>query len=199
MTSGRAERWRWLALGGIVGPVAFVGAWIGCGLATTGYSAVSNAISDLARIGAATRPAMSTGFVVYGVGVPVYALALRRALPGRAWIAAVVCGVSTLGVAAVPLGWGHDGRHGLFAGIGYVAIAALPALAVAPLRRAGRSRWATTSLVMALAAGVCLGATVAGPAHGLFQRAGLTIVDVWIMASAVLILAGRSVPARRRG
>lgn len=183
----------------MVGPVAFVGAWIGSGLATTGYSAVSNAISDLARIGAGTRPAMSTGFIIYGVAVSVYALALRRALPGLAWVAAVVCGVSTLGVAAVPLGWAHDGLHGLFAGIGYAAIAATPALAVAPLRRAGRSQWATTSLLMALAAGGCLVATVAGPAHGFFQRAGLTIGDVWIVTSAVVILAGRSVTVRRRG
>jgi hypothetical protein len=149
MTTRPSDRQRLLAVGGIVGPVAFVAAWIGCGLATGGYSAVSNAISDLARA---------------GVGV-------------------------------VSLGRGHDGLHGLFAGIGYAAIAATPGLAVGPLRRAARRSWATVSLVAAVAAGACLVATVAGPAHGFFQRAGLTIGDAWIVASAALILAGHRAPA----
>ena len=183
-------RSRPLAAGGIVGPVAFVSAWIGCGLATNGYSAVRNAISDLARIGAPTRAAMTLGFVVFGVAVPVYAIALRGTLAGRAWIAAVVCGISTLGVALVPLGRGTDALHGFFASVGYVAIAATPALASAPLRRAGRARWATVSLVAAGVSAVCLALTVAGPAHGLFQRAGLAAGDAWIVASAVAILAG---------
>jgi len=34
---------------------------------------------------------------------------------------------------------------------------------------------------------VCLLATVAGPAHGLFQRLGLTIGDAWIVATAVAL------------
>ena len=38
------------------------------------------------------------------------------------------------------------------------------------------------------AAGLCLLATVAGPAHGLFQRLGLTIGDAWIVATAVVLL-----------
>ena len=159
-------------------------------MATTGYSAISNAISDLARIGATTRPAMTAGFVVFGVAVPLYALALRRALPGPAWIAAVVCGVATLGVAAVPLGRGQDGLHGLCASIGYAAIALTPALAIGPLRRGGRPRAATASLVIAAMAALCLVATVAGPAHGFFQRAGLTLGDAWIVVTAVVILRG---------
>ena len=171
--------------------MAFVAAWIGCGLATEGYSAVSNAISDLARLGAPTRSAMTVGFIVFGVAIPLYSIALRRALAGPAWIAATVTGLATLGVAAVPLGWGRDGLHGLFAGIGYASLALTPALAVVPLRRLGRRRWATASLVAAVAAGVCLIATVAGPAHGLFQRTGLFVGDVWIVASAVAILTGR--------
>jgi len=181
----------WFALGGVVGPVAFVAAWIGCGLATDGYSAVSNAISDLARLGASTRVAMTIGFVVFGFAVPLYAVALRRALAGPAWIAATMTGLATLGVAAVPLGWGRDGLHGLFASIGYVTLALTPALAVRPLRDLDRGRWAVASLAAAVIAGLCLIATVAGPAHGLFQRAGLFIGDAWIVASAVVILTRR--------
>ena len=134
---------------------------------------------------------MTAGFVVFGVAVPIYALALRRALVGGAWVAAIVCGVATLGVAAVPLGRGSDGWHGTFAGIGYVALTLVPTLAVVPLRRSGRGRWALTSAVLAAVAASCLVATTVGPAHGLFQRAGLAAGDVWLVMSAVVILRGR--------
>jgi hypothetical membrane protein len=180
---------RLLALGGIVGPVVFVSAWIGSGLATDGYSAVSDAISDLARVGAPTWAAMSIGFVVFGTAVPLYGLALRLVMPGPAWIAVVICGVSTLGVAAVPLGRGADGVHGLFATIGYVSIAAAPALAVGAFRRSGQTGWATFSMAVAALAAACLLATVAGPAHGFFQRSGLAAGDLWIVATAVVIVA----------
>jgi hypothetical membrane protein len=73
------------ATGGVVGPVAFVAAWLGAGLATGGYSAVEGAISDLAAVGAPHRGLMTLGFVVFGVAVPIYGLALRRVLPGWSW------------------------------------------------------------------------------------------------------------------
>jgi hypothetical membrane protein len=174
---------------GIVGPVVFVSAWIGCGLATDGYSAVSDAISELAEVGASTRWIMTGGFVVFGTAVPAYAaLALRPALPGRAWVALVVTGLSTLGVAAVPLGRGTDGLHGAFATVGYVSLALAPALASVALRRNGRAVAATWSLSAAAAAGVCLLATLPVPAHGMFQRLGLAFGDAWIVATAVVLL-----------
>ena len=52
---------------------------------------------------------MTAGFIVFGVAVSLYGVAVRRTLAGWAWLAAVVCGVATLGVAAVPLGRGSDG------------------------------------------------------------------------------------------
>ncbi len=131
---------------------------------------------------------MTAGLVVFGVAVPLYGVLLRDALPGRSWIALVVTGLATLGVAAVPLGRGTDGLHGAFAGLGYVSLAAAPALAAFELRRRGRRAAATWSLAAAGVAGVCLLATVAGPAHGLFQRLGLTIGDAWIVATAVVLL-----------
>lgn len=179
---------RLLAVGGIVGPVVFVWAWIGGGLAAGGYSAVGDAISDLARAGAPTRAVMSIGFVVFGIAVPLYALSLRLVLPGPAWIAAFVCGVATLGVAAVPLGRGTDGWHGLFAGIGYFAIALIPAFAASGFLRSGQRGWVGFSVAVAGMAGACLLATVVGPAHGLFQRVGLAAGDTWIVATAVVIV-----------
>jgi hypothetical membrane protein len=185
---------RYQALGGVVGPVAFVGAWSLAGLSARHYSATQDAISRLAQTGAPTRAAMTSGFLIFGVGVAVYARALRSALGGRAWLTALATGVATLGVAAVPLGAPvRDTVHGWFAATGYVTLAATPLLASIQFARAGRGRWANASRFAGVGAGACLLATVAGPAHGLFQRLGLGIVDVWIVATALeIIRTGRT-------
>jgi hypothetical membrane protein len=170
----------------VVGPVAFVAAWSLAGLSARHYSATQDAISRLAETGAPTRAAMTTGFVVFGVGVAVYSRALRNALDGRAWISALATGVATLGVAAVPLGSpARDTVHGWLATAGYVTLAATPLLASVRFRQAGRTAWARASVVSGIGAAVCLAATVPGPAHGLFQRLGLGFVDVWIVATAI--------------
>ncbi|MCU1456298.1 MAG: hypothetical protein JWL73_390 [Actinomycetia bacterium] len=184
------RRGRVLALGGLIGPVAFVAAWVATGLSTDHYSPVHDAISELARLGAPTRVAMTTGFVVFGVAVTAYARPLRAVLAGPSWIAVAVTGMATLGVAAFPLGF-DDSVHAAFAGLGYVALTAAPLLAVGPLRAAGFRHAAFASLVLGLlcAAGLLLSVT-SGPT-GLFQRAALTVGDIWLAAGAVAILAGR--------
>jgi hypothetical membrane protein len=186
------------AIGGIVGPAAFVTAWSIGGLAASHYSAIDDAISNLAEIGVPTRGLMTAGFVVFGVGVPLYSLALRESLPGWSWVSAAATGLATLGVAAAPLGRSSTGDtvHGLFAGAGYVTLALTPLLAARPLRRSGNSSWARLSIVAGAAAAISLLATTATDANGLFQRLGLTIVDVWIGATAVEILRDR-LPVRR--
>src|SRR5258708_7519274 len=68
------------AVGGLIGPAAFVGAWALGGALKEGYSPTNDAISRLAAIGASTRPLMTSGFVCFGIAVPAYALALRRRL-----------------------------------------------------------------------------------------------------------------------
>jgi hypothetical membrane protein len=197
VTPGR----RRAAIGGIVGPAAFVTAWSIGGLAASHYSAVDDAISNLAEIGAPTRAFMTGGFVVFGIGVPLYALALRESLPGWSWLTAAATGVATLGVAAAPLGRSAagDNLHGLFAGAGYVTLALTPLLAAGPLRRSGRSTWARASIVAGAAAAISLLATTATDANGLFQRLGLTVVDVWIVATAVEILRDRLTVRRSDG
>ncbi len=184
---------RVLALGGVVGPASFVTAWTVSGLHYDGYSAIDGFISDLAALGSPTRVGMTAGFVAFGVGVPLYAAAMRDALPGRAWIAAAVTGVTTLGVALFPLG-GSDLQktgHAVFAGLGYATLALTPLLAPRPLAAAGHRRAAAASVVAGVVSGACLAATTLGPAHGLFQRFGLTVIDIWIATSAVAILRGR--------
>ena len=178
-----------MAAGGIVGPVAFVAAWALCGRATTGYAPTRDAISELAAIGATTRVAMTAGFVVFGVGVTVYAQALRRWIEGPAWITASVCGLATLGVAAVPLGSVSDGLHGALAVVGYVALAATPALAAPPLRQTDQARAEWASLAVGLACATALAASLVGPHHGGLQRLGLTVGDAWLVASAAWMVA----------
>jgi hypothetical membrane protein len=162
-------------------------------LAAAHYSAIDDAISHLAEIGAPTRPYMTAGFIVFGVSLPIYAVALRDALPGWSWLTAAATGFATLGVAAAPLGRSHSGDtlHGVFAGAGYVTLALTPLLAAGPLQRAGRAKMARVSIAVGTAAGISLLATTATGLNGLFQRLGLTIVDVWIVVTAVEILRGR--------
>ncbi len=178
-----------LWVGGVVGPVAFVAAWVVAGAATEGYSPVEDAISRLAAQGAATRAVMTAGFVAFGIGVPLYAVALRRTLPGGAWVAAMASGLATLGVALFPLDRSHAGDriHAVFAGAGYAALAVTPLLAARPLWRRGQRGAAVASMVIGAVSGLCLAATVVGPAHGLFQRLGLTLVDAWLVATAVTV------------
>jgi hypothetical membrane protein len=177
-----------------VGPAAFVAAWAGSGATTEGYSPVHDAISDLAAVGAPTRVAMTAGFVVFGVGLIAFGFALRTALDDRAWVAAVATGACTIGVAATPLGgWSGDTVHAIFAGAGYFMIVALPLLASVPLAAAGRRGWAIASRVTGVTAALCLAATTFGPAHGFWQRLGLTVGDIWIAVTA-LALASMSGP-----
>ncbi|HUR49450.1 MAG TPA: DUF998 domain-containing protein [Acidimicrobiales bacterium] len=183
---------RALALGGVVGPAAFITAWSALGWRKAGYTPIEDHISRLAAQGVAERPAMTAGFVAFGVGVPLYALALRRSPTGHAWIAAATTGVATLGVAAFPLdGPAGDGAHAIAAGVGYATLAAIPLLAARPLARAGLTMWSRFSWAAGGAAALCLAATTAGPATGLAQRAGLTIGDVWLIGSALALFTGR--------
>jgi hypothetical membrane protein len=187
------------AWGGVIGPLAFVAAWSISGVATAGFSAIEDAISDLAAVGADTRVTMTAGFVIFGLGLIAFGVAVRDQLAGPAWVAAVATGASTIGVAATPLdGWSGDGVHALFAGLGYVSIVALPLLAARPIAARGSRVLARASFGIALVAGACLVASTLGPAHGLWQRLGLTIADAWIMATAIGLLAAHR-PGVARG
>jgi hypothetical membrane protein len=184
-----ALRGRLLAAAGVVGPVVFVADWATLGARAKQYSPVSDAISELARMHAPTRPAMTAGFLVFGAALPAYAAALRTAVPGRAWQFAAANGVATLGVAAFPLGTPTSGNiHGVFAGLAYASLSALPIAAAGAL--GDRPLVARASRLTGVASAACLIASVAGPAHvhGLLQRAGLTIGDVWIVASAIWLI-----------
>ena len=192
-----AARRRLTAIGGVAGPAGFVAAWAVGGVIAKDYSPLDDAISRLAAVDAPTRALMNSGFVAFGIGVPLYGLALRDRLPGPAWASAVATGLATLGVAAFPLDRSAtiDLVHGAFASVGYATLAGVPLLAARPLRDEGRTQAAAASLAVGAVAGACLLATLAGRRHGLLQRAGLTAGDAWIVTSAVWLLRDRT---RRR-
>lgn len=186
-----SDRHRWMALGGVVGVGGFVVAWAVSGLQRDGYSLVDDAISRLAESGTPRNGQMAAGFIAFGVGVPVYAQALRRALPGPAWIAATATGLATLGVAAAPLGRA-DAAHYVFAIAGYGTLAATPLLAAPKLRERGALRWSRVSTAAGIGSAIALAASSVDRGHGLTQRIGLGIVDVWIIASACSMWRRRS-------
>ena len=184
------------AVCGILGPAAFVGAWLLGGLQTEGYEPLRDAISQLAREGASTRPLMNTGFVLFGVLIPVWAVLLRRVLGRGVAVAETVAGVATLSVGLLPLaregGQPQDVGHAVAAGIGYVGMALTPLLAVAPLRRLGHTRAAATSTVVGAVSVVALiGSVLVVDRGGGLQRLGLTVVDAWHVVVAVWVLRRR--------
>ncbi|MDQ2679011.1 MAG: DUF998 domain-containing protein [Actinomycetota bacterium] len=175
----------------------FVAAWVTGGAIRDGYDPVDEAISRLAAAGTEHRLWMTTGLVAFGVGVAAYSWALRRALDGAAWAAALASALATLGVAAAPLG-DHDTAHNIAALTGYAALAATPLLAAPALRAGGRRRWARASIVCGVVTSCLLAVSTLGPWHGAAQRAGLLVTDAWIVGTALTMWRrGRLVtPAR---
>jgi hypothetical membrane protein len=181
------------ALGGVIGPAGFIGAWVISATVTSArYSSIDDAISRLAAVGSDTRWLMTAGLVTFGLSLPVYAWALRSTVPGRAWITAAATGLATLVVAATPLDRSEtvDQLHGIFAGIGYLTLAATPLLAAAPLLAMGHRRLARFGVAAGLTSAIALALTTTGLPTGLFQRVGLTASDAWIIASALAMMRG---------
>jgi hypothetical membrane protein len=180
------------ALGGVIGPVAFVGSWSLLGAMTDAYSPLHDPISDLAGVHASTRAAMTAGFVVFSAGMGFYAWALRAELPGPAWIAAAATGAATLGVAAFPLHHSSavDSVHGVFAGLGYATLAATALLSGAPFARRGLPGWSRFAFAAGTVSATSLALTLVGSFGGLFQRVGLTAGDAFVVASAIAISRG---------
>ena len=184
---------RTATLGGVIGPAGFIGAWvIGATTTSAQYSSIDDAISRLAAVGSDSRWLMTGGFVTFGLSLPAYAWALRGTVPGRAWITATATGLATLAIAATPLDRSDtfDRLHGIFAGIGYLTLAATPLLAASPLLAMGHRRLARSGIAAGIASAIALALTTTALPTGLFQRVGLTVTDAWIVATALAIRRG---------
>jgi len=158
---------------------------------------VDDTISRLAAVGTPDRGLMTAGFLGFGVGVPIYSLALQASVPGPAWKAALGTGLATLAVAAAPLdaSVSTDRLHNAFAALGYATLVATPLLAARQLAAAGHPRAWAASMATGVASGTCLAASLFVSRPGLLQRLGLTVGDAWLAASAGWILSGgRAMP-----
>ena len=181
------------ATAGIVGPVAFISAWVIAGALRDGYDPVIQAISRLAESGAPNRWIVTAGMITFGVSALVFASVMKQfTKPGAFFM--VVAGLSSFGVAAFPCTSGcpgigstfFDTAHVVVAGIHYVALTNAP-LAIWWERRTGR--YALFCLVMATATGLALTAQALGIGpNGLMQRTGITLSDVWMITTAVLLM-----------
>lgn len=165
----------------MLGPLGFVTAWAALGATAERYDPTRDAISRLAALGAPTRPAMTAGLVALGSGMALYGVSLR---PAPVWMLPVANGLTALAVAALPLGGAYDRAHGVAAGLGYVTLAAIPAVAGRNLRPA----WAWLSAATGAVSGLCLLTSILVPRDGLFQRLGLTVAHVWVVVNAVGLL-----------
>lgn len=174
-----------LALGLVVGPVAFVTAWAVGGARTPGYDPISDAISRIAAVDAPERALMTAGFLAYGAAVGVGSEALRRSNLTGTWGWAALNAAATVAVAATPLERSDtvDLLHGIAATIGYASITVLPLAASRSLRRLGHRRVAAASVALAATSAACLVATTLGPGKGALQRTGLLAGDVWLVAA----------------
>ena len=118
------------------------------------YSPITDAISRLAAVGADTRVLMSAGFLGFSTASIPAAGAVRRAIPGSAWVGVVGTGLATAAVAALPLDRNPviDAAHALAAGAGYALFVYAAAAAAKPLWEAGRRSLATISMCVAVLA-----------------------------------------------
>jgi hypothetical membrane protein len=185
------------ASAGITGPAAFVGGWVAAGAMRPGYSALHEAISQLARLGAPHRSLMTTAFVTFGVTVPVFAPVLTDSLGAGKLLTGSLsaAGLATLGVAGVPLsrvaGGTQDLVHGTFAILGYGGMALAPMFGAVALLRRGEIRAARASGAVGLVSAGSLVASAFASDVGLFQRLGLGVVDLWLVVMAISILRAK--------
>jgi hypothetical protein len=182
------------ALGLVAGPAAFITAWVVGGLVTDGYSPIDQAISRLAAESASHPQILTAGLLTFAGAMAVGAVGLRGSTLHRLWPVALANAAAAVAVAATPLEHADrlDALHGVAAASAYVALAAMPLLGAAPLRRSGRRREAAWSTALGLGVAASLVATQVTEASGLAQRVGLTLGDVWLVSAGIaLFRAGR--------
>jgi hypothetical protein len=201
----------WLVAGlvaGVIGPVAFTGAWVIASLRQHGHPVAQVQISGLAAPGARDPWIMIAGFVLLGLSLIVFGSALggelggRRAGPGPLVIE--VTGVLTIAAGLLrrdhmlltsgPQSW-HNRAHNVVSGALYIVLIVAPLLLAWRLRAEARWRCLPGLLTGAAAAAAAVLAIFAGGAarawDGTLQRIGVSIPLVALVAVAVAMLRAR--------
>jgi hypothetical membrane protein len=190
--TGRTVPW-WGLLSATAAPVLLIGGWtVAAAQQRVRFDPVVETISALAARGATDRWIMTVGLTGLGVCYIVTATALRpAATAGRLVLAGG--GVATVLVAAFPLPADDSGStaHGVFAGVGFLTLAAWPALAV---RRSARAPAVLRPAAGVPAAAVLLGLVAWFGAElaaerglvGLSERAAAGAQAIWPLATVIL-------------
>lgn len=190
MTGMQSRLDRIRSAGVIAGPVAFITSWAVAGASTAGYSPVRDHISDLAAVGAPTRPLMNAGFATFTVAVAAAAWPLRRLIGTRGAAMMGLNAAVSAAVAMAPLGASPAGDrpHQVVAGAGYLALAALGPSAAPALARRSRTLAAASVGVGAFSLASLAASLVDSDRSGFWQRAGITATDAWLIAIGALAL-----------
>jgi hypothetical membrane protein len=172
----------------VVGPFVFIVSWVVAGALRDGYDPVHEAISRLAELGAPNRWIVTTGMATFGIAC-IFVGRAWKVHAGLVGVALVAAGIASLFVAAFPCTEGCPGSgsftdvaHTLSAGTHYIAFAG-GTLVAARLARSARFRSWSLAAGVAGAGALIVHATGAGP-NGLFQRIGLTTLDLWLASMA---------------
>ena len=206
---------RFLALGGVAGPVVFAGVVLVCAALRPGYSHSMQVMSALGETGGPNALLMNgAGFVPTGVLLMAFALSLSQLVPRSAWAAAGAIlvglfGLSIVGAGAFSCDLGCSGIGTSREAFMHIVASVLAftsgvagcaswglAFRSAP---AWRSLWAF-SIASAIVSGLLLlafnAATASNSLPGVWQRLFLGSLFLW--CGAVGIYAFRiSAPARR--
>lgn len=209
------NKWRWLAVAGMVEPFVRLGGLFGVGALHPGYSHSRNFISELGAVGAPYRDLVHFGSVYPAAILTIlFAYALTR-LPGAGALArasGILLGISGLGflVAGVfPCDPGCDFEAPSMAMLVHLAGAATMALCatLAPfvmglriVRERGGRAYFLLGLVIAplvFIAPVVIG--VSGPDSpvvGIAQRISFVLPEIWVFVSAWIVFRrfGRNAP-----
>jgi len=208
---------------GILGPLAFTGAWVAGSLRQAGHSMAEVQLSGLAAPDARDPGIMIAGFVVLGGCAIAFGSALDEGLGGRARAGLAPLVIRASGAAMIAAGllrrdqmlldpsglvvaeasW-HNQLHDLASLVGYGAAIAGPLLLAR--RFGGDAEWAALRgplLASALATGAAMALFVSpafAPWAGIVQRAMVTVPLASMLAVACRLLtlgAGADGQSRR--
>ena len=190
---------RILAAAGIAAGVAWAGAVIYCGASRPGYNPVTQFVSELAERGSSTETVMRiTGFYLPAVLVVAFAAFLVIRSAGRlVAVLLIIHGVGRLTAGMFPCDPGcpvsgcsvSQAVHNVAAMINGVTLVAAAVLCSVRMGRIGRNRFASYSLVSAIAGAgflVMMFMDVTTRSYvGLFQRLAFGVLHVWLAALAL--------------
>lgn len=203
--------------GGVAGPLVFAVAVIAAGALRPGYSHLDQFMSELGETGGRGAWVMNAGFVVTGLLIAAFGVALadvaprtRLGIAGAVLVAAFGLGTTAAGLFSCDPGcpdrhvsW-HATLHHLVSLVGFLAAIAGAAVWAARFRQLGAWRaWWPHSAATSGVALVLLGAVIGrghGPLAGLWQRVFIATLFLWCAAVALhawRVTASKGLPGAR--